>query len=96
LRDEALSISSTIGAGAHAPDRAAMVRPSDGAIVTGARSAIAVDRRGARAEMLSTALLVADDDQVGGLLEERQTRRFLFDFTREGAMPVSPVRTVAR
>ncbi len=82
LKDEALSISSTVGAGAHAPDRAPMIRPTDGAIVTGRRTAIAVDRSGARAEAMSTALLVADGAQAARLLEER-TRRFLFDFTRE-------------
>lgn len=82
LTDEALSISSTVGAGTHAPDRAPMIRPTDRAIVTDRRTAIAVDRRGARAEAMSTALLVADAVQAAGLLEER-TRRFLFDFTRE-------------
>jgi thiamine biosynthesis lipoprotein ApbE len=82
LTDEALSISSTVGAGAHAPDRAPMIRPTDGAIVTGRRTAIAVDRSGALAEAMSTALLVADDARAARLLEGR-TRRFLFDFTRE-------------
>jgi thiamine biosynthesis lipoprotein ApbE len=96
LHDEALSISSTVGTGTHAPDRSAMIRPTDGAIVTGERSAIAVERSGARAEMLSTALIVADDDQMRLLLAAQPTRRFLFDFTCEGAMPASPVRTVAR
>lgn len=82
LTDAALSISSTVGAGTQAPDRAPMIRPTDGAIVTGRRTAIAVDRSGARAEAMSTALLVADDAQAARLLEER-TCRFLFDFTRE-------------
>ena len=82
LSDEALSISSTVGAGADAPDRAPMIRPTDGAIVTGMRTAIAVDRSGANAEVMSTALLVADDAQAARLREER-ARRFLFDFTRE-------------
>ena len=82
LTDEALSISSTVGAGTHAPDRAPMIRPMDGAIVTGRRTAIAVDRSGARAEAMSTALLVADAAQAARLLEDR-ARRFLFDFTRE-------------
>ena len=96
LTDEALSISSTVGAGAHAPDRAAMIRPTDGVIVTGRRSAVAVDRSGARAEVMSTALLVADDDQAGRFLDEQQSRCFLFDFDREAAMSVSPARTVAQ
>jgi len=93
LRDEALSISSTAGAGTQAPDRAAMIRPTDGVIVTGQRSAVAVDRSGARAEVMSTALLVADDDQASNFLGQ-ESRRFLFDFTREAAMTVSPVGTV--
>lgn len=93
LRDEALSISSTVGAGA--PDRAAMFRPTDGTIVTGQRAAISVDRSGARAEVMSTALIVADDDQARRLLDG-QPARFLFDFTREAAMPVSPVRTIVQ
>jgi len=83
LTDAALSISSTLGAGTHAPDRAAMIRPVDGAIVTDRRTAIAVDRSGARAEVMSTALLVADATRADGLLNGHQTRRFLFDFTRE-------------
>lgn len=91
LRDEALSISSTVGAGA--PDRAAMIRPTDGVIVTGQRSAVAVDRRGARAEVISTALLVAEEDQAGRFLDGQESRYFLFDFTRE-AMTASPVGTI--
>lgn len=91
LRDEALSISSTVGA--DAPDRAAIIRPTDGAIVTGQRSAVAVDRSGARAEVMSTALLVADDDQARRFLDGQQLR-YLFDFTCEAAMAASPVGTV--
>lgn len=91
LRDEALSISSTVGA--DAPDRAAMIRPTDGAIVTGLRSAVAVDRSGARAEVMSTALLVADNDQARRFLNGQQLR-YLFDFTCEAAMAASPVGTV--
>jgi FAD:protein FMN transferase len=95
LTDEALSISSTVGAGTDAPDRAAMIRPTDGTIVTGQRTTVAVERSGARAEMMSTALLVADDEQAERFLDGEAARRFLFDFTRETAMPVSPARTVA-
>jgi thiamine biosynthesis lipoprotein ApbE len=95
LRDEALSISSTVGAGAHAPERAAMVRPTDGTVVTASRSVVAVERSGARAEVMSTALLVADDAQARRLLEGRQDRRFRFDFDREAAMPASPVGVAA-
>ncbi|WP_404338643.1 FAD:protein FMN transferase [Sphingomonas sp. MMS12-HWE2-04] len=86
LQDEALSISSTVGAGTHAPDRAAMIRPGDGVVVTDPRSAIVVDHSGARAEMLSTALLVADAARADHLLEAHQARRFLFDFTHIGVV----------
>lgn len=90
LCDEALSISSTVGAGAAAPERAAMIRPTDASVVTAPRSTVAIDRSGARAEAMSTALLVAEDDQAGRLLDCGQARRFLFDFSREAAMPVQP------
>jgi len=86
LCDEALSISSTVGAGANAPERAAMIRPADAAVITNPRSAAVVDRSGARAEVMSTALLVADDNQAARLLDSAGARRFLFDFSRETAM----------
>ena len=92
LLDEALSISTTVGAGTHAPERAAMIRPSDGAIVTAARCAVAVDRSGGRAEALSTALLVADTDQARRLLEGGPTRRFLYDLSQEAAPTVDVAR----
>lgn len=91
LRDEALSISSTVGAGTEAPDRAAMIRPTDGTIVTRRRTSVAVQCSGARAEAMSTALLVADEDQASALLDP--SRCFLFDFTREAATPFLPART---
>lgn len=90
LRDEALSISSTAGAGVDAPERAAMVRPTDSRVITAPRSAVVVDRSGARAEVMSTALLVADDNRAARLLDCAQTRRFLFDFSRETTMPGQP------
>ena len=96
LADEALSISSTLGAGASAPDRAPMIRPRDGSIVTGRRTAVACARSGARAEMMSTALLVADDDQAKRLLDGQPARRFLFDFTGETGISVSPAETEIR
>ena len=96
LADEALSISSTVGEGASAPDRAPMIRPKDGTIVTGRRTAVACARSGARAEMMSTALLVADDDQAKRLLDGQPARRFLFDFTGETGMSVSPAETEKR
>jgi thiamine biosynthesis lipoprotein len=83
LADEALSISATVGAGVAAPGRAAMVRPTDGAIVTDPRSAIVIDRRGARAEAMSTALIVATDAQLRRLVEGDERRRFLFTYPHE-------------
>ncbi len=84
LTDESLSISSTVGAGAQAPERAAMIRPSDGATVTAARCTIAVDRLGAHAEAMSTALLVADQDRAARLLSA--PHRYLFDLSHEAAI----------
>jgi thiamine biosynthesis lipoprotein len=95
LNDESLSISSTVGAGTHAPERAAMIRPTDGAIVTAARCAVAVDRRGAQAEAMSTALLVGDDHGAHRLLHAARGRRFLFDFSHEAAMSAAPPRMYA-
>lgn len=92
LLDEALSISTTVGAGTRAPERAAMIRPSDGAIVTAARCAVAVDRNGGKAEALSTALLVADDDRARRMLEAAPARRFLYDLSQEAALTVDVAR----
>lgn len=88
LCDEALSISSTVGAAANAPERAAMIRPTDAAVITAPRTAAVIDRSGAGAELMSTALLVADEDQARRLLSCGQARRFLFDFDRQTAMSV--------
>lgn len=90
LRDEALSISSTVGAGANAPERAAMFRPTDAAVITSPRTAAVIDRTGAGAELMSTALLVADEDQARRLLSCGHARRFLFHFDRQAAMSVQP------
>jgi thiamine biosynthesis lipoprotein len=95
LVDEALSISTTAGAGTQAPERAAMIRPSDGAIVTAARCAVAIDRSGGRAEALSTALLVADDDRARALLAGGPARRFLYDLSPEAASTVDVARMQA-
>ncbi len=95
LIDEALSISTTVGAGTAAPERAAMIRPSDGAVVTAARCAVAVDRSGGRAEALSTALLVADDDRARRLLDGGPTKRFLYDLSLEAASTVDVARMQA-
>ena len=78
LCDEALSVSSTIGAGAAAPGRSPMIRPSDGMIVTAAATAVAVDASGAAAEAMSTALLVADRDAARRLIDVDPARRFVF------------------
>jgi thiamine biosynthesis lipoprotein ApbE len=80
LRDEALSVSSTIGAGAAAPGRSPMIRPSDSIIVTAAAMTVAVDTSGAAAEAMSTALLVAARDGAQRLIEADPTRRFSFAF----------------
>lgn len=92
LTNEALSVSSTIGAGVAAPERAAMIRPIDGAIITNDRTTVAIEPTGARAEMMSTALLVADGDHATRLLTDPLARRFLFDFAHDAAMPAHPAR----
>jgi thiamine biosynthesis lipoprotein ApbE len=90
LRNESLSISSTVGAGIRAPERAAMIRPGNRAAVTDARCAIAIDRQGARAEAMSTALIVADDARAASLVRGRPKHRFLFDLSHTAAMPAPP------
>lgn len=80
LRDEALSVSSTIGDGAAAPGRSPMIRPSDSIIITAAATAVAIDASGAAAEAMSTALLVADPDAAQRLIAADPTRRFTFAF----------------
>ncbi|SEN04024.1 Thiamine biosynthesis lipoprotein ApbE [Sphingomonas gellani] len=92
LNDEAMSISSTVGAGVDAPERAPMIRPGYAAPVTRRRCTVAIDRLGARAEAMSTALIVADDDRAIRLLSGRPNRNFLFDLSQEAAMPVPPSR----
>lgn len=78
LRDEAMSVSSTVGAGAAAPGRSAMIRPSDGATITAAATTVAINRSGAIAEAMSTALLVASPDAAQRLIEGDPDRRFVF------------------
>jgi FAD:protein FMN transferase len=87
LEDEALSISATVGAGVAAPHRAAMIRPSDGAIVDSPRTAVALDRRGSHAEAMSTALIVAPDALARRLLDAQGTRRFLFTYPGDTPTP---------
>ncbi len=78
LIDEALSISATVGAGTAAPERAALLRPGASAPIVAPRTAVVVDRSGAMAEMLSTALIVADDAAAQRLHDGK--RRMLFNF----------------
>lgn len=85
LVDEALSISTTVGAGTQAPERAAMIRPTDGGIVTTARCTVAIDRSGEVAEAMSTALLVADAPRARRLVEAAPARRFLYDLSTAAA-----------
>lgn len=85
LVDEALSISTTVGAGTQAPERAAMIRPTDGGIVTAARCTVAIDRSGGIAEAMSTALLVADAARARRLLDAAPARRFLYDLSKAAA-----------
>jgi len=85
LVDEALSISTTVGAGTQAPERAAMIRPTDGGIVTAARCTVAIDRSGGVAEAMSTALLVADAPRARRLLGAAPARRFLYDLSKAAA-----------
>lgn len=88
LIDEALSISSTLGQGVKAPERSAMVRPGHSVAVAAPRSAVVVDRSGAVAEMLSTALIVADDEAAQRMQDG--VRRLLFDLA-----PAAPTRMFA-
>ncbi|WP_294254057.1 FAD:protein FMN transferase [uncultured Sphingomonas sp.] len=78
LQDASLSISSTIGTGAAKPGRAAMIRPTDGAIVTTPATAVAAAATGAEAEALSTALLVADPVARDRLRAAAPEHRFIF------------------
>lgn len=95
LQDEALSVSSTVGGGSNAPDRAAMIRPGDGTTIAGPRLTIAIERRGSLAEMMSTALLVAADEQVPHLVADRPMRRFRFDFPRAATTPATSIGMVS-
>jgi FAD:protein FMN transferase len=83
ILDQALSISSTVGGGTAAPGRAAMVRPTDASLVTAPCCTVAIQRSGARAEMLSTALLVADEAQVQRLTAGGGALRFCFAASQE-------------
>lgn len=86
--DEAMSISATVGSGVAAPERSAMLRPGEPIAVVSPRTAVVVDRSGAMAEMLSTALIVADDAAARRLHDG--ARRMLFDLA-----PAAPTRMFA-
>jgi FAD:protein FMN transferase len=81
LQDEALSISSTVGAFVDAPGRSPTVRPDTGTAVAAPRTAVAVERSGVRAEAMSTALLIADDVEREPLIGDARDRRFVFGHT---------------
>lgn len=80
LQDEALSISSTIGSAG----RSAMIRPADGAVVTAAATTVVVERSGALAEAMSTALLVAGPEDAARLLSAGTGRRHRFELVDHG------------
>ncbi|MBB3909657.1 FAD:protein FMN transferase [Sphingomonas desiccabilis] len=79
LVDQALSVSATVGAGTRAPERAATTRPHTGTAVTAPLCAVAVEPSGTLAEVMSTALIAADDSAAARLLRGRPTSRFRFD-----------------
>ena len=76
LEDEALSVSSTVGG---APGRCATIRPRDGSTVGAPRTAVCVERDGALAEAMSTALLAADGAETERLVASKPDHRFAFD-----------------
>lgn len=78
VEDAALSISSTMGRGAAAPGRAAIVRPKTGEPVARGATAVAIERRGAMAEAISTALIVADAAEAAALIASYPAGRRLY------------------
>ena len=82
----ALSISATIGHGAAAPDRMALVHPGRRIAVTTPRCAIAVAASGAAAEAMSTALMVAGPADAARLLLDHAAPCYRFDL----AAPMAP------
>jgi thiamine biosynthesis lipoprotein ApbE len=81
LSDQALSVSATIGAGTNAPERAAITRPHTRTAITRPLCAVAVEASGTLAEIISTALIAADDDAAARLLRGQQRSRFRFDLS---------------
>lgn len=91
LEDSALSVSATVGAGSDAPGRAAMVRPTDGAVIDEPVLAIAIEPTGAQAEAMSTALLVGCPQSAGRLRSPCPARRHRFTFADARPRASSPV-----
>jgi FAD:protein FMN transferase len=79
VEDAALSISATVGPGAAAPGRAAMLRPADGAVVDRPMSAIVIEASGALAEAMSTALIAATEAEAAALIAGRAATRYRFN-----------------
>ena len=75
----ALSISATIGRGATAPERMALVHPGRRVAVTTPRCAVAVAASGAAAEAMSTALMVAGPADAARLRLDHAGPCFRFD-----------------
>ncbi|MFZ3482724.1 FAD:protein FMN transferase [Sphingomonas sp. 3-13AW] len=95
LVDQALSVSATVGAGTHAPERAAITRPHTGTAVAAPLCAVAVEPSGTLAEVMSTALIAADDAAAAQLLRGREASRFRFRFDLGLAHRPHPARTLA-
>lgn len=96
LIDQALSISSTVGAGTAAPGRAATIRPLEGTAISAPRTAVAVETSGALAEMISTALIVADAGEVRRLVAGHADRRYLFDHAAAARAAHTSVRMLTQ
>lgn len=93
LCDQALSISATVGAATRAPERAAITRPHTRTAVAAPLCSVAVEPTGTLAEVISTALIAADQDAAARLLDRQAGSRFRFDL---GSTPLSHVaRTFA-
>ena len=87
LCDQALSISATVGAGTRAPERAALVRPRSSAAITTPACAVSIEYNGTLAEIMSTALLVADQQAAARLLRDGAGRRFHSDLRSTSELP---------
>lgn len=86
LIDEALSISASVGAGSAAPERSVTLNATNGAAVKAPRLSVAVAPTGAMAEIVSTALLAANDDQAEQLCRQSPHARFRFALHKAGRL----------